>query len=134
MIRRPPRSTLFPYTTLFRSRTSATTLVRALEHEEEEDVQFAILAALGKVATQDAVNRLVKAAEPDGVLFRRKSTAYRVAAVRALGEARTPVAAAALRMLLNDRDREVRLAVAAALEAIRRANGDGPSATRRSAS
>src|SRR3712207_7771785 len=73
MIRRPPRSTLFPYTTLFRSRTSATTLVRALEHEEEEDVQFAILAALGKVATQDAVNRLVKAAEPDGILD-RKST------------------------------------------------------------
>ncbi|MFN2567800.1 MAG: HEAT repeat domain-containing protein, partial [Gemmatimonadaceae bacterium] len=51
-------------------RTSATTLVRALENEEEEEVQFAILAALGKVATQDAVNRLVKAAEPDGVLFR----------------------------------------------------------------
>jgi HEAT repeat protein len=114
-------------------RTSATTLVRALESEEEEDVQFAILAALGKVATQDAVNRLVKAAEPDGVLFRRKSSAYRVAAVRALGEARTPTAAAALRMLLNDRDREVRLAVTAALETIRRGNGDGPSATRRSA-
>jgi len=114
-------------------RTSATTLVRALEHEEEEDVQFAILAALGKVATQDAVNRLVKAAEPDGILFRRKSTAYRVAAVRALGEAATPVAAAALRMLLNDKDREVRQAVAAALEAIRRAKGDGPSATRRTA-
>jgi HEAT repeat protein len=96
-------------------------------------VQFAILAALGKVATQDAVNRLVKAAEPDGLLFRRKSSAYRVAAVRALGEARTPVAAAALRTLLNDKDREVRLAVTNALEVIRRANGDGPSATRRTA-
>src|SRR2546422_7298081 len=30
MIRRPPRSTLFPYTTLFRSRAGA--LVRALRH------------------------------------------------------------------------------------------------------
>jgi HEAT repeat protein len=114
-------------------RTSATTLVRALENEEEEDVQFAILAALGKVATQDAVNRLVKAAEPDGVLFRRKSTAYRVAAVRALGESKTPVAAAALRMLLNDKDREVRAAVTAALESMRTGRGEGPSAARRSA-
>jgi HEAT repeat protein len=114
-------------------RTSATTLVRALENEEEEDVQFAILAALGKVATQDAVNRLVKAAEPDGVLFRRKSTAYRAAAVRALGESRTPVAAAALRMLLNDKDREVREAVKAALDALRQGSGEGPSAARRSA-
>jgi HEAT repeat protein len=114
-------------------RTSATTLVRALENEEEEDVQFAILAALGKVATQDAVNRLVKAAEPEGVLFRRKSSAYRVAAVRALGESRTPVAAAALRGLLKDKDREVRSAAAAALESIRAATGEGPSAARRSA-
>jgi hypothetical protein len=115
-------------------RTSATTLVRALENEEEEEVQFAILAALGKVATQDAVNRLVKAAEPDGVLFRRKSSQYRVAAVRALGESRSPVAAAALRMLLNDKDRDVREAVQAALNSMREAAGDGPSAARKSAS
>jgi hypothetical protein len=113
-------------------RTSATTLVRALENEEEEEVQFAILAALGKVATQDAVNRLVKAAEPDGVLFRRKSTEYRVAAVRALCESRTPVAAAALRMLLNDKDRDVRAAVQAALDSMR--EREGPSAARKSAS
>jgi len=114
-------------------RTSATTLVRALENEEEEDVQFAILAALGKVATQDAVNRLVKAAEPDGVLFRRKSTAYRVAAVRALAESRTQAAAAALRTLLEDKDREVRAAVAAALKSMRTGKGDGSLAARRTA-
>jgi HEAT repeat protein len=114
-------------------RTSATTLVRALENEEEEDVQFAILAALGKVATQDAINRLVKAAESDGVLFRRKSTAYRIAAVQALGESRTAVAAAALRMLLNDKDREVREAVKAALDAFRQGGGDEPPAAQRSA-
>ena len=114
-------------------RTSATTLVRALEIEEEEEVQFAILSALGKVATQDAVNRLVKAAEPDGVLFRRKSTAYRVAAVRALAESKTPVAAAALRMLANDRDREVREAVADALTALRQVASEAPSASRKTA-
>src|SRR3989449_5533182 len=32
MIRRPPRSTLFPYTTLFRSQHADLRLVRALEH------------------------------------------------------------------------------------------------------
>jgi HEAT repeat protein len=114
-------------------RTSATTLVRALETEEEEEVQFAILAALGKVATPDAVNRLVKAAEPDGVLFRRKSIDYRIAAVRALGEARTAVAATALRALMNDKDREVRAAAKLALDAVRR-QADGQPAARRSAS
>src|SRR2546422_3539107 len=35
MIRRPPRSTLFPYTTLFRSR--ARDDVPAVEHEEQRD-------------------------------------------------------------------------------------------------
>src|SRR5688572_32471675 len=35
MIRRPPRSTLFPYTTLFRSRTVAATLVCAGLRREE---------------------------------------------------------------------------------------------------
>src|SRR3989449_11674813 len=34
MIRRPPRSTLFPYTTLFRSRIREDDQVRALEGEE----------------------------------------------------------------------------------------------------
>src|SRR3712207_7632768 len=33
MIRRPPRSTLFPYTTLFRSRTAARGAHRGLERE-----------------------------------------------------------------------------------------------------
>src|SRR2546430_14540583 len=36
MIRRPPRSTLFPYTTLFRS----SLVVRPLKSSEEYDLQF----------------------------------------------------------------------------------------------
>src|ERR1051325_170138 len=32
MIRRPPRSTLFPYTTLFRSRAAAVLIARARRH------------------------------------------------------------------------------------------------------
>src|SRR2546429_2651912 len=39
MIRRPPRSTLFPYTTLFRSALSATDLY--VKHREDHDLEFA---------------------------------------------------------------------------------------------
>src|SRR2546422_8612021 len=43
MIRRPPRSTLFPYTTLFRSRMSATTRARSAHelHRRKRHVSFA---------------------------------------------------------------------------------------------
>src|SRR5690242_21131965 len=42
MIRRPPRSTLFPYTTLFRSRSGAARAVRLL-HQADEVFAFAEL-------------------------------------------------------------------------------------------
>jgi HEAT repeat protein len=100
---------------------SAGTLVRALETEPDLEVQIAILNALGKVANAEAVQRLIKAAEPAGALFKRKATAYRLAAVQGLGEARTPVAMAALRELATDKDREVREAVARALAHVDRA-------------
>jgi HEAT repeat protein len=78
-------------------------------------VQLAIIAALGKVATPDAVQRLVQAAEPGGRLFRKKSTVVRLAAVQALAEARTAPALGALRSLSEDREREVREAAGRAL-------------------
>jgi HEAT repeat protein len=84
------------------------TLIRAIEEEEDGDVQIAMIAALGRIATPDAVQKLIKMAEPEGRLFRKKSTLFRVAAVQALGEARTPAAFAALRDLTGDKDREVR--------------------------
>src|SRR5258707_4846295 len=41
MIRRPPRSTLFPYTTLFRSRTHARPRARRLDlHERDQAVNL----------------------------------------------------------------------------------------------
>src|SRR2546422_3631944 len=45
MIRRPPRSTLFPYTTLFRSHVDAVArdLVREVGAEEEEHVALLLL-------------------------------------------------------------------------------------------
>jgi HEAT repeat protein len=93
---------------------SAGTLARALESEPDLEVQIAILSALGRVANAEAVERLAKAAEPAGT-FKRKVTAYRIAAVQGLGEARTPAAMTALRALMTDRDREVREAAARAL-------------------
>src|SRR2546422_10420008 len=50
MIRRPPRSTLFPYTTLFRSRLSARTVNRPTASPLEQPVAF-------HVAPQPGVGR-----------------------------------------------------------------------------
>src|SRR5687767_15760135 len=49
MIRRPPRSTLFPYTTLFRSAHTADEATDALERSPEE------LAAIGRRARSRAL-------------------------------------------------------------------------------
>jgi HEAT repeat protein len=90
-------------------------LARALDSEEDQEVQAVILAALGRQATEEAVARLLKAAEPEGRLFRRKPAALRVSAVQALAEANTPSALAALRRFAEDKDREVRDAAVRAL-------------------
>jgi len=87
---------------------TSTTLIRAIEDETDGDVQLAMIAALGRVATADAVQKLVKMAEPEGRLFRKKAVNIRVAAVQALGEAKTPAALTALRELVADKDRDVR--------------------------
>jgi HEAT repeat protein len=104
---------------------SAATLLRALESETDIEVQIAILSALGRVGTPEAVQRLCKAAEPETRLFKRKAAAYRVAAVQALGEARIPAAIAALQQLASDKDKEVR---EAAVRAVMHAPKAEPSA------
>ena len=87
---------------------ASATLIRAIEDEGDADVQLAMIAALGRVATPDAVQKLVKMAEPEGRLFRKKATNIRVAAVQALGDAKTPVAIAALKDLAADKEKDVR--------------------------
>lgn len=94
---------------------TAATLLRALDKEEDEEVQLAIVTALGRVGSAEAVSRLAAVAEPGGRFFRKKSTQLRVAAVVGLGEARTPAALAALTALTDDREREVREAAVRAL-------------------
>jgi HEAT repeat protein len=100
-------------------------VVRALDAEKDMEVQAAILAVLGKIGTPVAVRRLIAAAADDGKLFRRRPTPMRVAAVRALAEAQTPEAVAAIQSLTNDRDKEVRDSAAKGLAA---RNSDGTKA------
>lgn len=95
-------------------RAAASDLIAVLDQEEDADVQHAIVTALGKVATPDAIERLTRAVQP-GSLFRRRPSGPRVAAVNALGDAATPEALEVLRGLVNDRDKEVRAAVERAL-------------------
>jgi len=82
-------------------------LLAALDAEKEEDVQHAILGALGKQGTPPAVERLAREARPAGLLRRKRPQALRLAAVAALGEAGTEDARAALRGLERDSDHEV---------------------------
>ena len=98
-------------------------LLRALDAERDDDVSVAFLLALGRIASAEAVARLIATAEPDRGLFRRKPVALRVAAVQGLAEARTPEALDALRKLHDDKSEDVR---ATAVQAVgRRAQQNG---------
>ena len=90
-------------------------LSRALDTEQDAEVQAVILAALGRQGTTEAVARLTRAAEPEGRLFKRKPTALRVSAVQALAEANTPAALTSLKRFADDKERDVRDAAVRAL-------------------
>jgi len=100
---------------------TAATLVRALDEEKDDEVQAAFLLALGKLATPDAVQRLLKAVEAERGLFKRKSTAFRVAAVQGLADARTPEALEALKGLVSDKDDDVAASARVAVQRIAKA-------------
>src|SRR5690349_24222085 len=70
MIRRPPRSTLFPYTTLFRSCLSE--IGRYREGLEEYDKAVALDLAVADAGLRDKLARLT--ADPRSRLRDRKST------------------------------------------------------------
>ncbi|HEY2065386.1 MAG TPA: HEAT repeat domain-containing protein [Gemmatimonadaceae bacterium] len=89
----------------------AAVLLRALDDEDDDEVRAAFLLALGRLATPEAIERLIAAARPERGLFKRKMLGLRIAAVQALGEARTPAALEALGALRDDRDDDVRASV-----------------------
>ena len=90
-------------------------LIEALDHEQDADIQAAIVSALGAAPTEDGISRLVRAAEAGGLLV-RKPAAVRIRAIEALAEAGTRSARQALENLKSDRDRDVRAAVENAMK------------------
>jgi HEAT repeats/PBS lyase HEAT-like repeat len=103
-----------------RDPTTATTLIAAIDAEQDSDVQLAMLLALGRIGTVEAVDRLIRAAEPERGFFKKKPTAFRVAAVQALAEVKSAVAQAALKALGSDKEKEVRDTVARLTQKARR--------------
>jgi HEAT repeat protein len=90
-------------------------LVVALEEEKDPEVVRELVLALGRIGSPDAVQALIKIAQPSGRLFGRKPSALRVTAVEALRVAGTPTAIGTLQNLSNDSDKQVRAAARQAL-------------------
>ena len=66
------------------------------------------------------MQRLVKAAEADRSIFKKRSTESRVAATHALADAATTEAVDALRALQSDKDSDVRAAATLSLGRVTR--------------
>jgi hypothetical protein len=97
-----------------RNRSLAMSIAVAADEESTPDVQREMYLALGRIGSPEAIQALVKAAEPGGKVFHRKASAVRLAAVAGL-HAAGPSAATPLKDLLQDDDRDVREAVEKAL-------------------
>jgi HEAT repeat protein len=102
-----------------RSSALAMPLVVALEDESDEAVRRELLFALGRIGTPDAVQALVKMAQP-GRLFGRKPVDLRLAAVEALRLAGTAAALGTLEGMIEDSDSDVRAAAEAAFAELKR--------------
>ena len=102
-----------------RSSALAMPIVVALGEETDDAVRRELLFALGRIGTSDAVQALVKMAQP-GRLFGRKPSALRIAAVEGLRLAGTPAAMGTLDGLIEDNDRDVQEAAAAAVAELKR--------------
>lgn len=101
-------------------------IVRRIDEEEELDVQLALIAALGRLATPEGVQKLIALANPTERLLRRPNMALlRLTAIEAMGEARTPAAMAALQRLLEDKEQEVRETAARLYSRARRQTTSG---------
>ena len=90
-------------------------LVVALEEEEDEEVERELILALGRIGSPDAVQALIKFAQPSGKLFGRKPSGLRLAAVEALRLTASPAAIGTLQGLAEDGDKQVRGAAVVAL-------------------
>ncbi len=98
-----------------KSSALAMPLLVAMEEEEDEAVERELILALGRIGSPDAVQALIKFAQPAGRIFGRKPAELRLAAVEALRLAATPAAVGTLEGLSDDGDKQVRAAAQAAL-------------------
>jgi len=90
-------------------------LVVAMGEEKDPEVERELILALGRIGSPDAVQALIKFAQPSGKLFGRTPTVLRIAAVEALRLAGTPAALGTLQGLSGDSDRQVKAAAQAAV-------------------
>src|SRR5205809_4646497 len=67
-----------------KSSALAMPLVVAMDEETDDAVQRELMLALGRIGSPDAVQALIKFAQPTGRIFGRKPAGLRVAAVEAL--------------------------------------------------
>ena len=103
-----------------KSSALAMPLVVAMEEEKDEAVVRELILALGRIGSPDAVQALIKWAQPSGRIFGRKPSALRMAAVDALRLAATPAALGTLEGLEDDSDRQIREAAKNAVAELRR--------------
>jgi len=106
-----------------KSSALAMPLVVAMEEEKDEAVVRELILALGRIGSPDAVQALIKWAQPTGRFFGRKPSELRVAAVEALRLAATPAALGTLEGLSDDGDREVREAASRGVAELKRKKG-----------
>ena len=106
-----------------KSNALAMPLVVAMEEEADEAVLRELILALGRIGSPDAVQALIKLAQPSGRIFGRKPAALRAAAVEALRLAGTPPAIGTLQGLAGDGDKQVKAAARAALQDLKRKPG-----------
>lgn len=81
-----------------------------LRTEPEREVLIAAVAAVGAIGTPEAVQVLIQIAQGHATNSQRDSAGLRIQACIALVAIRTPQAMAAVQLLRDDRDREVRQA------------------------
>ena len=108
-----------------KSSALAMPLVVAMEEEKDEGVVRELLLALGRIGSPDAVQALIKWAQPAGRIFGRRPSVLRVAAVEALRLAATPAALGTLEGLSDDGDRQVREAARTAAVELKRPSRRG---------
>src|SRR5437763_1029993 len=106
-----------------KSAALAMPLVVAMDEEKDEAVLRELILALGRIASPDAVQALIKCSQPAGRIFGRKAASLRLAAVEGLRLAATPAARGTLEGLAEDGDKQVRAAARAAASELGRKRG-----------